>query len=102
MAHNGFNYDFPLLLAEMAAATRDGGDEGNSWDSEVMCVDSLVAMRRIFNGEGVKGDFSAAEDQAAERQLDHDVTPAGDVSSENPLKRFPNVVTALLFLSLVL
>lgn len=59
VAHNGFNYDFPLLKTELHQQDHD-------FSSSILCVDSLQAFRYLHNeekprSENVKGQFSLIE-----------------------------------------
>lgn len=59
VAHNGFNYDFPLLKTELHQQDHD-------LPSSILCVDSLQAFRYLHNeekprSENVKGQFSLIE-----------------------------------------
>ncbi|XP_072286489.1 three prime repair exonuclease 2 [Pyxicephalus adspersus] len=56
VAHNGFNYDFPLLKTELL-------QQNNDLSSSIMCVDTLQAFRYLHKKgeqrmEYVKGQFS--------------------------------------------
>ncbi|KAM5146145.1 three prime repair exonuclease 2 [Mantella aurantiaca] len=51
VAHNGFNYDFPLLKTELL-------QEGHKLLSSILCVDTLQAFRSLHNEEGARSEFA--------------------------------------------
>lgn len=52
VAHNGNDYDFPLLKAEMDKT-------GTKLQSDVLCIDSYVGMKKILKGN----DFDRVENE---------------------------------------
>ncbi|CAI9566143.1 unnamed protein product [Staurois parvus] len=55
VAHNGFNYDFPLLKTEL-------NQQNHDLSSSILCVDSLQAFRYLHNQGGARrGKFSLIE-----------------------------------------
>ena len=68
VAHNGDQYDFPLLKAELA---RVGGGLG----AHILCVDSYVGIRDIFNRkhEAEKGEVTNSITNSSSGQLDSEM-----------------------------
>ena len=76
VAHNGTNFDFPLLQAELNKANFDMSSD------TISVIDSLTAMRHIFDSDHQKSHDNMVKELMLYENFDHELMETEHVMTE--------------------